>query len=341
MEMILFISVLIGFIFTLIFLPEWIKKCKKVGLLWEDMNKPGHPRNVASSGGIVVVVAFILGVLFYIAIRRFIFNDVDGITIKIFALISVILILAIVGLTDDLLGWKHGGLSAGFRIFLALLASIPLIVISAGDHFVTIPFIGITNLSYLYPLILIPIGIAGATTTYNMLAGFNGLEAGLGIIILGFLSFIAYATGTPWLALIGLCMVAALIGFYFYNKLPAKVFPGDILTYSVGALIAAMAILGNFEKIAVFVFIPYIIEVVLKSRGKLKKQSFGIPQKDGSLKMPYNKIYGLTHLSIFILGKFKRKVYERDVVYLIYSLEIIICLSALFLFRNSIFIRGI
>ena len=64
-------------------------------------------------------------------------------------------------------------------------------------------------------------------------------------------------------------MVGALIGFYIYNKFPAKVFPGDILTYSVGALIAGMAILGNFEKIAVFVFIPYIIETILKSRGKL------------------------------------------------------------------------
>jgi len=340
METILLVSIFISLILTLILLPEWIKKCKKVGLLWEDMNKVNHPRNVASSGGIVVVMAFILGVLFYIAIRRFIFNDVDGITIQIFALIGVILILAIVGLTDDLLGWKHGGLSAGFRIFLALLASIPLIVISAGDHLIDIPIIGITNLSYIYPLILIPIGIAGATTTYNMLAGFNGLEAGQGIIILSFLSFISYVTGNPWLALIGLCMVASLVGFYFYNRFPAKVFPGDILTYSVGALIAGMAILGNFEKIAVFVFILYILEVVLKLRGKLKKQSFGIPEKDGSLKMPYNKIYGLTHLSIFILSKFKRKVYEKDVVYFIYSLQIILCLLALFLFRNSIFLKG-
>jgi hypothetical protein len=32
-------------------------------------------------------------------------------------------------------------------------------------------------------------------------------------------------------------------------------------------LIACMAILGNFEKIAVFVFIPYIIETFLKLRG--------------------------------------------------------------------------
>ncbi|MBS3124565.1 glycosyl transferase family 4 [Candidatus Woesearchaeota archaeon] len=256
--------------------------------------------------------------------------------LDIFALLSVILILAIVGLTDDLLGWKHGGLSARFRVFLAVFASIPLIVINAGTHSVNFPFFGPIDLGLFYTLFLIPLGIAGATTTYNFLAGFNGLEAGQGIIILSFLSFIAYVNNSPWLTLVGLCMVASLLVFYFYNKYPAKVFPGDILTYSIGALIAGMAILGNFERIAVFVFTPYILETILKIRGKLKKQSFGVPQKDGSLEMPYNKIYSLTHLSLFILKKFKKKVHEKDVVYLIFAFQIIICLLALIIFKEML-----
>ena len=44
--------------------------------------------------------------------------------------------------------------------------------------------------------LMIPIGIAGATYTYNFLAGVNGLEAGQGMIILSFLSLIAYITGS-------------------------------------------------------------------------------------------------------------------------------------------------
>lgn len=336
MEILLSISVLISFILTMLLLPKWIKKCKQIGLLWEDMNKLNHPRNVAASGGIVVVMAFILSILCYIAIKTFILKT-DNITTNIFALLNIILILAIIGLTDDLLGWRHGGLSARFRLFLAFMASIPLIVINAGIHKIGVPFFGAINLGIFYPLIMIPLGIAGATYTYNFLAGFNGLEAGQGIIILTFLSLIAYITGSSWLALIGLCMVASLVVFYFYNKFPAKVFPGDILTYSIGALIAIMAILGNFEKIAVFVFIPYIIETFLKVRGKLKKYSFGIPQKDGSLEMPYNKIYGLTHLSLFILKKFKKRVYEKNVVYLIFIFQIIICLSALIIFKRWLF----
>lgn len=332
---ILLVSLFVSFILSLVVTPFWIRKCKQVGLLWEDMNKFQRPKNVASSGGIVVVMAFVFGVLSYIALKTFIFGD--GESLYIFSLLSVILILGLVGLTDDLLGWKKGGLSPRIRIALALFASIPLIVINAGSHEMSIPFFGIINLGLLYPFFVIPIGVIGATTTYNFLAGFNGLESGQGIIIVSFLSFVAYATGSPWLAIVGLCMVASLLAFYIYNKVPAKVFPGDILTYSVGALIACMAILGNFEKIAVFVFIPYILETFLKLRGNLKKQSFGKPQRDGSLEEPYNKIYGLEHLAIRILKKIKGKVYEKDVVYLIFCFQIVLCLLAMFLFRGALF----
>ena len=292
---------------------------------------------MAASGGVIVVVSFVLGVLVYIALKTFVI-DGNGEVLEIFALLSVILFLALIGFIDDVLGWTYKGLSARFRLFLAFAASIPLVVINAGTSEISFGLLGRFDLGILYPLILIPIGIAGATTTYNFLAGFNGLEAGQGIIILSFLSFIAYLTGSSWLAVVGLCMVASLIVFYFYNKYPAKVFPGDVMTYSIGALIAGMAILGNFERIAVFMFIPYIIETVLKVRGGLKKQSFGRVNEDGSLDMPFRKVYGLTHLSILILKRFKQRVYERDVVYLIFMFQIIVCLLALVIFRGGLFL---
>jgi UDP-N-acetylglucosamine--dolichyl-phosphate N-acetylglucosaminephosphotransferase len=327
-------SLIIGFLLTFITMPFWIKKAKKAGLVWEDMNKYGKPKNVASSGGIVVVIAFIIGVLYYVAVRTFVIKDLDSVNLYIFALLSVVLILSIVGLIDDLLGWKNKGLSRRTRILLAFVAAIPLVVINAGTSTMNFPFLGPVNFGLLYPLLLIPIGIAGATTTYNLLAGYNGLEAGQGILILGFLSYVAYISGFAWLALIGLTMVFALLGFWFYNKYPAKVFPGDSLTWTIGALIAGMAILGHFQKIAIFVFIPYIIETGLKLRGKLEKQSFSKPNKDGSLEMPYKKIYGLEHLAIYILKKIKpsKKVYENDVVYLIHGFQIFIIILAFFIF---------
>ena len=333
-QVLLLLSLAISFLLAFFTLPFWIRKARGVGLVWKDMNKPGHPKNVTGSGGIVVVIAFVVGVLYYIAVRTFIIKDPNGVNLEIFSLLSVILILTIVGIIDNLLGWKNKGLSKRSRLFLAFVASVPLVVINAGNPTMNLPFFGNVNLGVIYPLILIPIGIAGATTTYNFLAGFNGLEAGQGILILGFLSFVAYITGSAWLALIGLIMVASLLGFLYYNRYPARVFPGDSLTWSIGALIAGMAILGNFEKIAVFVFIPYILETVLKVRGKLSKQSFARPNKDGSLEMPYKKIYGLEHLAVYILKELKpsKKVYEKEVVCLIHCFQILIIALAFFIF---------
>ncbi|MBU2616279.1 MAG: glycosyl transferase family 4 [Nanoarchaeota archaeon] len=327
-------SMILGFLLTFFTMPFWIKKVRQAGLVWEDMNKYERPKNIAGSGGIVVVLAFVIGVLYYVAVRTFVMNDTNGMTIQIFALLSVVLILTIVGIIDDLLGWKNKGLSIKSRLILAFIASIPLVVINAGSSFLNFPFFGEVNLGLLYPLILVPLGIAGATTTYNFLAGFNGLEAGQGIIILSFLSFVSYTVGIPWLSVIGLTMVASILGFWFYNKNPARVFPGDSLTWSIGALIACMAILGNFEKIALFVFIPYIMETGLKLRGNLRKQSFGKPNEDGSLDLLYEKIYGLEHLAIYLLKKIKKseKVYENDVVWLIHGFQILFVILAYLIF---------
>ena len=338
MEILLSIPIILSFFITLIILPYWIKKTRQLGLMWEDMNKYKKLRNVAASGGIVVVLSFVLGVLSYIFIRTFVLGG-NGTTIQIFALLGVILMLAVVGLIDDLFGWKQGGLSVRFRVLLVLMASIPLIVINAGYHTISVPFLGTFRLDILYPLFVIPLGITGATTTYNFLAGYNGLEAGQGIIIIGALSLVSFITGSLWLGLIGLCMVASLASFLIFNKFPAKVFPGDILTYSIGALIAIMAILGNFEKIAIFFFTPYILETFLKIRGKLKKQSFGKPNKDGSLDLAYSKFYGLEHIAIWFLKKVKKdnKAYEKEVVYLIHGFQIIIIILGFIIFSKHIF----
>lgn len=319
-----FIAIVISFFVSSVGLIYWIKKCNSIGLLWEDMNKFGKPKNVAASGGIIVLAGFLIGALVYIAVRTFITGRIDMVTIYVFSLVSVVSFAGMIGFVDDFLGWHSGGLSAKARVALVLLAGIPLMVINAGETSMNVPFLGSVDFGILFPLLLIPIAVAGTTTVYNFLAGFNGLEAGLGIILLSGLSYVSFATGSVWLAVIGVCMVASLLGFWMFNKTPAKVFPGDVLTYAVGAMVGTMAILGNFEKIAVVMFIPFIIEMILKIRGGMnppRKQSFGVPQKDGSLKLPYEKIYGLTHFSIWFLSKFKKKVYENEVVYFIYLIQ--------------------
>jgi UDP-N-acetylglucosamine--dolichyl-phosphate N-acetylglucosaminephosphotransferase len=298
------------------------------------MNKYQH-NDVAELGGITVLLGFFLGVLLYIALRTFYFNDTNQF-IEIFALLSVVLLVAAIGFVDDVLGWKIG-LNKQTRIILLIFASIPLIVINAGHSSVYLPFVGLVNLGLIYPLIIIPLGVVGASATFNFLAGYNGLEAGQGIIMLSALSLVSYFTGKAWLSLILLLMVASLAAFYFFNKYPASIFPGDSLTYPIGAMIAIAAILGDMERIALFFFIPYFIEICLKLRGGLKKESFGTPNKDGTLDLKYEKFYGVEHIAIYTLKKIRGKATEIEIVYLINLFQIVIVLLGIIIFREVIF----
>ena len=332
------IPILASFIVTLFLMPYWIKKARDIGLIWDDMNKLSKDK-VSGSGGVVVVLGFVIGVLIYVAYRVFLLNSHNSNLVEILSLLSVILLLASLAFVDDLLGWRKGGLSKKSRLVLVLFAAVPLIVINAGKSVVAIPFLGVMDIGLLYPLVFIPIGIIGATTTFNFLAGFNGLEAGQGILILSSLALVSFFTGRSWLSIILLCMVAALLAFMLFNFYPAKVFPGDSLTYAVGGLIAVSAIVGNYEKIAVFFFIPYIIETLLKLRGGLKKHSFGRAEEDGSLGLLYNRIYGLEHLSILVMQKIGVKPSERKVVISLWVFQLAIILIGLFIFRVGIFLE--
>jgi len=325
------ILLLASFFVTLFFTPIWIKRAKKAGLVGKDMNKTDK-KEISEAGGISVLFGFILGTLSYIAIKIFYFQETENL-IEIFALLSVILIISLIGFIDDVLGWKIG-LNKKARIFFLFFASIPLVAINAGES----TMMGI-DFGLFYPLFFIPLGIVGASATFNFLAGYNGLETSQGILILSSLALINFFIGNNWLGLISLIMVVCLLAFYIFNKYPAKVFPGDILTYSIGGLCAIIAILGNIEKLALFFFIPYIIETGFKLRGKLKKESFANVNADGSLEKPYKKIYGLEHLAIYILKRIKKnkKVYEKEVVFMINGFQILIIILGLILFRKGIF----
>jgi UDP-N-acetylglucosamine--dolichyl-phosphate N-acetylglucosaminephosphotransferase len=336
-DYILIIPLVASFLITLFLMPFWIRKAETIGLMWEDMNKLNSPK-VAGSGGIIVVVGFTLSILLFIAYRVIILQT-SLYLIEILALLTVILIVGGIGLIDDLLGWWHGGLSRKSRIIILIFAAIPLMVINAGKSTIGLPFDGLFDLGILYPLIIIPIGVVGATSTFNFLAGFNGLEAGNGIIILSAMAFVSYFMGNSWLSVICLAMIFALLAFLIFNWSPANVFPGDCLTYPVGALIASIAILGNFEKVAAFFFLPFVLEVILKSRGKLVKSSFGKPNSDGTLELKHDKIYGNTHLAIFILQKLGIKPTEKKVVLSIWIFELVIIMIGILIFRQGIFLR--
>jgi UDP-N-acetylglucosamine--dolichyl-phosphate N-acetylglucosaminephosphotransferase len=192
------------------------------------------------------------------------------------------------------------------------------------------------DLGLLYPLLIVPLGVIGATNGFNLLAGYNGLEAGMGLVIFAVFGFTGLFVGKLWIAFIAFIVYACLLAFLAFNWYPAKVFPGNSFTYAVGALIATLAILGNMERIALWLFIPYFLEILLYLRARVVDrmgdvQAFAKVNNDGSLELPYKHIYDTTHLAIWILKRVKEKVYERDVVLFLIAVEALFAISGVIL----------
>lgn len=299
------------FVLTWIIVPFWIKRAKKAGLVGKDVHKD-NGQEIAEMGGIIVLLTFLIGVMGYVAMRIFLFQAETYITF-ILSLLTATLIAGTIGIIDDILGWKIG-LKQWQKPLLTLLVAAPIMAVNAGTRIMSFPLLGKIDLDIFYPLLVIPAFLLVGTNGFNMMAGYNGLEASQGIIILSTLAYFSYVHDSAWLTVISLCMVFALLGFLIYNRFPAKIFPGDALTYTVGALSAAIVIFANLEKIFLILFIPYIIEFFLKLRGKFKKESFAQVKEDGTLLPRYEKIYGLEHLAVRILNKLKIKTTERKVV---------------------------
>lgn len=317
-----------AFALSLFLTGFWILIARRAGLVARDMNKYRQEKPVAESGGIAVIISFTFSILLYIFFRTFVM-PAENHLIVIFSMLISILLAGMIGFVDDILGWKIG-LRQWQKPLLTIPIAIPLIVVNAGESSVSLPIIGHTDLGILYPLLVIPAGIVGAANGFNMLAGYNMLEGGLGAIILSTMGIVALRDSSLWVAVLAFSGVAALLGFLFYNRYPAKVFPGDSLTYFCGALIAIIAILGNMEKTAIILFAPFFIEFVLKARSRFRAETFGRPDENNRLSAPSKKVYSLAHAVLrYFPSVFGRKAREMDVVASIFLFQLLFSAIAL------------
>ncbi len=325
----LIVSAILSLTGSLLFVKWWIKKGFETGITGKDMNKPGKPE-VVEAGGVWVSVAASFGLLTYIALRIY-SGFGDKYILELMALSLLLFMSSFLGFLDDILGWKKG-LSIKARVLGMAPLAIPMMVIKAGCSTMALPFIGVVDFGLLYPLLLVPIGILGAANAFNMIAGYNGLEAGQGLLLMFFTAIYCYLHGIHPSFEASIVMMFALLGFLRYNWYPAKTFPGNSLTYGFGAYYASLIILGNFEKYGLLLFTLYFIEFLLFIRGILNgvyKENFGKVNSDGSLSPPYSKTYSLTHLAIKIQLILRGKATEKGVVYTILLMQALIGIVSL------------
>lgn len=241
-----------SFLVTIIITPRFIEKLRKAGIVGQDVHKEKKVQ-VPEMGGLTILFGVSAGMFISIP---FVSADL----VYLFAAFLTVLLAGVMGVCDDLFGIRFRTKS-----LLPLFAAVPLMVVQAGVHTMNIPFWGAVNFGVLYPLVLIPVAITVVANSSNMLAGYNGLEAGMGAIACFFMGLAGLILGKIEVAILTFSMFGACLAFLKYNRYPSRVFIGDVGTFSIGAGIAAAAIIGNMEIIGIVVIAPYILNGLITS----------------------------------------------------------------------------
>ena len=139
---------------------------------------------------------------------------------------------------------------SGIIIVLGLLHKVSLIIPLGPWQITNIVVIGVFAF----------IWITGFSNAVNLTDGLDGLACGLNIFAYSVYSAMALRQGSMDLALVGLTVVGALLGFLFFNKKPAKIFMGDVGSLALGAGLAVLSMLLNNPWSLLLVGIVFVAE---------------------------------------------------------------------------------
>jgi len=246
----------------------------------EDIKGHAHKQGTPTMGGVVFVVAAIIGYLLsHVRVLNsgglsvdFIAVDAGGLLV-LFALFG----MALVGFLDDWIKYSNQrslGLSklAKFSGQLVIAGLFAWGATNAGV---------ITEISFVRPLGIdlgvffvawVLVILVGTANGVNLTDGMDGLAAGSSALVVASYTVIAFwqfrndtvyeAVDPLELAIISAAMFGALLGFLWWNAPPAKIFMGDVGSQGIGGLLAALALLTNTHLLLVVLGAVFVAETL-------------------------------------------------------------------------------
>jgi UDP-N-acetylglucosamine--dolichyl-phosphate N-acetylglucosaminephosphotransferase len=173
----------------------------------------------------------------------------------------------------------------------------------------------------------------------NMYGGMNGLEAGLSVINAS--AIVVYVIAYPFISgqeittaltdsgTVAASLLGASIAFFYFNRYPAKILPGDVGRLPMGAAMASALILGNMDRLAIIMYTPFLVNFLLYlayrvwvKRKNMEYRKFASPREDGTLEVvgPFTMYWILPHLS--------NKITEKRNVNLLMLIQAVIAFGA-------------
>ncbi len=295
---------------------------QKIGLLCRDVHKQGDIR-IPCIGGFSLVIGLYIGIILLWIYKI--------ISYKIFASFIIYLSISfIIGLMDDFIDLK-----SRWKIILGFLPVISLIIFNVYIPKPWIPFLGYIRISSLYPLLM-----AGATTVYlnaaNMFDTHNGTLPFITLSSIGFAVLLKIYTHAPLNDIaIPLLFFIAILSYLPFNMYPAKMFNGNTGAYTLGSLLAYIAIISRIEFYIILSTLPMFINgfyYISSVRGFLQKEQVERPtyvDENGCIHPRIEKA-PITFIRLLALIS-KDPLSERELVMIVYTVSFLSSLIAFIL----------
>jgi phospho-N-acetylmuramoyl-pentapeptide-transferase len=185
-----------------------------------------------------------------------------------YLMILVTVGFGLLGFLDDFIKVvmkRNLGLTSKQKLLGQIVISVIFYLIFKQNDFPTTVSIPLTDISFelgwFYCLFII-FWLVGFSNAVNLTDGLDGLVSGTSAIAFGALAVLAWSQSQYDVAIFGVAVVGAVLGFLVFNAHPAKVFMGDTGSLALGGAIATIAILTKLEIILILIGGVFVIETL-------------------------------------------------------------------------------
>lgn len=193
--------------------------------------RSSHGEPTPTGGGIGLTVVMLI-ILLLLGLRQFLPMEL------VLATAAAVFVVAAAGWLDD-----HRQLAPGWRLLAQTLGAAAVVWALGG-----VPQLSLGVWSVSLGAVGSLLGVLGAVwliNLYNFMDGVDGLAAAEGIFVAGVMAALFWITGETGAALLAGALAGACSGFLFWNWSPARIFLGDVGSYSIGLLLAMLALYGE------------------------------------------------------------------------------------------------
>ncbi|MFS7402335.1 phospho-N-acetylmuramoyl-pentapeptide-transferase [Carnobacterium maltaromaticum] len=251
-----------NFALTIMVMPMFIGyfRMKQIGQVTRDEGPKWHEvkTGTPTMGGVVFIIATLITAV-WVGIWQ------GALTLSLGLLLFILALYGVLGFLDDFIKVfkkRNLGLTSKQKLIGQIIGGIIFFIVFKYEGLATkiaFPFIGSIDIGWLYGIFVI-FWLVGFSNAVNLTDGLDGLVAGTASIAYGTYAVIAWHQQQTDILIFCVTIVGGLVGFFFFNKKPAKIFMGDVGSLALGGGLAAVSILLHQEWSLLLIGLIFVIE---------------------------------------------------------------------------------